>query len=350
MKVAFAIMLVTILLLSCGDTTSPPEGPSGEIAWETLVLDTEWYIGVSAYDFNSDGSVEILAGTGVGFYLFSGSEWTESELVAGNTGSEPPQFDNCVYIDADGVPDVFFNEWVSGNIGWICGSTMETTIIATQSNPIDLTPSDVNEDGHLDVIVSSREEGAVYWYEAPNWQAHQIDAVSSWMYRCDVGDLDGDGHNDLVIPSGEVACYYKTVNSGEVSWSRVVLDSSGANDVAIADFNQDGLMDVGTESHSGTIAWLEQSSAGEWERHVLNGSCDYANRAVSGDMNQDGAPDLVSNGVWWDIYSGGTEHVISSGAPSRDVFPCDLDQDGDMDLAVAGNSGLYMYLQEESGE
>lgn len=137
----------------------------------------------------------------------------------------------------------------------------------------------------------------------------------------------------------------------DVSWSCDTIASVAANDVAIADLNQDGSNDVVYEQHGIQIAWLEQDSEGNWIEHSIDNSTDFAKRVITADINQDGYPDPISNGAWWDVQAGNARYTIADAiGGGRDIYATDLDGDGDIDLASAsGHSGLHACLNEVSG-
>lgn len=76
----------------------------------------------------------------------------------------------------------------------------------------------------------------------------------------------------------------------------------GVSALDVADFNQDGLLDVAVlegGAHAGgrlTLAWFEQKTDGSWVRHEFGGTenfDDFIGSARCADMDKDGDPDLI---------------------------------------------------------
>ena len=127
-----------------------------------------------------------------------------------------------------------------------------------------------------------------------------------------------------------------------------------AYDVALADFNRNGLLDVAASGWMGNqIAWFENpgTADGKWGKHLLDGDMTEARTIRVADFDGDGNPDLLATGtgtnlvVWYqnpggDATGGWRKHVIddSSVRPIHG-HPVDMDMDGGLDVVMAIGMG-----------
>ena len=85
---------------------------------------------------------------------------------------------------------------------------------------------DVNGNGRLDIVTSGLAVGNVVWYENPTWEKRTI-ATFPLPVAIDVGDISGNGRNDLVISHDYGNCmFWCRPEDGKVSW----LENPGSFD------------------------------------------------------------------------------------------------------------------------
>lgn len=269
--------------------------------------------GVGVADLDGDGDLDVFMvrstedqsnPTGGWVYFNEGrGRFTDSGQYLGDSASSG---NGVRLFDADGDGDldalvVYFQQpdrlYLNDGRGRFTDSGREI--------PEGAYPGDLDGDGDVDLFV--REEGRGYRVLLNNargtFQEHWALADTSLRYGfVALGDVDGDGDVDAVVTNGDMQVQHPT---------RILLNDGAGR-----------FTDSGQE--------LPALKVG---------------RVVLGDLDGDGAPDLVltSRGepfrVWVNDGSGGFSE--SGFVATGNVSPfgpalADLDRDGDLDLIIAG--------------
>lgn len=229
-----------------------------------------------------------------------------------------------------------------------------------------LAVADLDGDGHLDITAADADGRALYWFQNDgegHFTRHfiQREHPKPRLERHAIGDINGNGVPDVVIVENLTGDLYWFENSGTPAdgnlWTPHAITIGGmpyAYDVALADLNGDGLLDVaasGWKAHQ--VAWFENPGTpdGEWVKHLLDGDIAEARTIRVADFDGDGNPDLLATGtgsdlVVWYQHPGGPgtgdwhKRVIDD-STVRPVHghPVDMDGDGDMDVVMATGMG-----------
>ncbi len=246
--------------------------------------------------------------------------------------------------------------------------------IATQlTAPVQVVPADMDKDGDIDLLVSCM--GAVFPNNDKigtlvilendghqNFKKRVILENTSRVTDIRPGDFNGDGRIDMAVAQfgydqGEV-CWMECV--GDWKYERhVVCNLSGAINVCVADFNNDGALDFAaliSQQYEEIFLYLGDGR-GNFRDKLIFGSTneDYATSNMSlCDLNRDGRPDLLfSNGdgfgptlvpgprpwhgvQWLENLGDGNFKFRRIGYLGGAYSPIevDLDQDGFMDVVA----------------
>ena len=215
---------------------------------------------------------------------------------------------------------------------------------------------DMDGDGDLDIVLAEGEfsNNEVFaWLEYPNWTVHNIDqnfltATMDYVPDLAVADLDGDGDMDVILPnshnSSQKSLWWWENSGNGGSFTRHTIfsaDDSHIKDVDVADFDQDGKLDI-VLRYENIVRFFYQDNARSNNWIQRSQSITNHEGMGVGDVNGDGLVDVVHNGKWlknpgnrsssWSVFT-----IDSSAPDSSRVAIGDIDGDGLAD-PVIGNS------------
>jgi hypothetical protein len=199
--------------------------------------------------------------------------------------------------------------------------------------------------------------------EAGNWPIRKITHTDADEQKAiGLGDIDGDGHLDLVLPAGlrlPQVDWYRNPGNATGEWKKhpVGVTINMSKMVEVADINGNGRLDVvatDSENPNSGLFWFEAPAdpvRGTWIRHDIAKGYNGLDSLSVADMNGDGRPDIVIGEtkdrlrlVIYENVGGGKswkEHLISEGREShKGANAVDLDGDGDFDLVSISYFGF----------
>ncbi len=167
--------------------------------------------------------------------------------------------------------------------------------------------ADFNRDGLLDLVGGSIGNGVHLVYGSPEGfhKNHQQLVHEGRITYLEAADFDADGWLDLVVPvsdfprnkEGELRIYYGSAE-GLLQRAGEGLRHMTALDPSVADFNQDGFLDLFVPNYSGNykrsipcFLYWGSSSGFDWERRLdLHG--DSGTSSLTADFDGDGWIDI----------------------------------------------------------
>jgi hypothetical protein len=404
-KWLFAPVTVTIFGAAVLFAASRP----ADILFDVHMIDPGYSETAAVADLNNDGKPDIISSES----WYEAPNWVKHPLREINYSQN--YIDNFsdlpVDVDGDGWIDIVQFSYFAHNIVWLKnpgkkGGDWKVTEI-DNSGPTEFAfLVDLNNDGKaLEILPEfDRPNVPLAWFELVNGKyVKHVVSQKSYGHGIGVGDVNGDGRNDILTPQGWLEAPADIHAPGDwvfhaTDWAQHPITAAGprvgpepeANApvraaqfgfMYLIDINGDGRKDLLTGmAHSYGIAWYEHTADDKWIQHVIDNTWSQAHASALVDINGDGQLDFVTgkryfahnggdpgerepNGVYWYEYrkvpvtpatarnpgNGGVEwirHMISYGGRMgggvQQIVVKDMDGDGDLDLVTGGKSGLFL--------
>lgn len=232
---------------------------------------------ITLADFNNDGNLDIAAANRASntiSMLFGNADRTfQDAFTVANVLSASPEFIVSGDFNADGKADIAtcnsgppdLNK-VNVLMGNGNGSFQPMNVYTVGMDPTFMTTGDFNQDGKLDLAVSSSGENKVSVLLNNGggvFQAASHYAVGVHPNAITVGDFNIDGKTDLVVTNGQSKTFSVLLSNGDGTFKNSLsfIVGQGPLGVAVGDFNLDGKPDVVTANHDdGTISVVLNST------------------------------------------------------------------------------------------
>lgn len=272
-----------------------------------------------------------------------------------------------VDLDGDNDLDLVISSNSGGRIAWYENLDGQATfsapnlIVTGLSAPIDMVTNDLNNDGYMDVIVSSKPQNKISWFENLDGNGTFASENIAVPYapepdRVECADVDGDNQIDLISisQSDRKIVWFKNLDGmGDFSVYHVINSEIHFDEMgfSIGDIDNDGDIDViSTSYQQSRLSWYEN----------LTGQGDFAPRINISwnlrdvraihltDLDNDGNLDIVYSKYrtytdyydqigWFKNLGGGTgsfasEEVLLEDGQSKFINSGDLNGDNQSDI------------------
>ncbi len=249
------------------------------------------------------------------------------------------------------------------------------TLTADGDDPLYLASAELTGDHLPDVVSASYDDGTLTVFfnnaQAPGTFSAPVILSSPGASQVAIGDMNGDGLPDLVSADFGVSLFLQTAPGTFAA--PVSLYSGGANWVAVGDLNGDGVPDIALTDAVGVKVLLHTGAAGAVTyaapvsvfTQSPNPGVSGANLIAIADVNGDGLSDLVItdpgpvgsppnvNILLQDPAHPGQFLTAITYSLSPDSFPqsiavADVNGDGHPDIVVGGSTAVAVLLQTAS--
>lgn len=359
--------------------------PVEEARFIRSVIDTRFVSeGVAAGDVNRDGKLDVVAGN----VWYEAPNWRPHEIVPLTSLDPKTQYSNCFHCwTADLNRDGWVDQIVIGMPGekalWRenpMGREVpwkEHPIWRSAGNESPLY-EDLFRNGKP-VLIMGTDDQYLAWFEPAKdpdaeWICHPVSGHKGagsqrYSHGLGIGDLNGDGQNDIVTTGG----YYvqpKDPRSSPWAFVKAELGPDCAH-MPVFDANWDRLPDVlSTSAHARGVWWHEHLKDGVFRRHLIDETISETHATILAPLGKSRTLNLITGKRKWahppgvDVGSEEpswlvryelrrtkarvewTRQVIdeNSGVGTQFVVR-DMNRDGLPDIVVSNKNGVFLFAQ-----
>ncbi len=362
MRIVQLALLAGVLLVFAGPRP-------GDIPFEKHLIDSGASETAAFADINKDGLLDIVSGE----HWYQAPGWTKHRFrQLDYTNNYIDNFSDLpLDVNGDGRIDIVSCSWFGKSLRWYeqptdANATWMEHAIQT-AWPVEFAfLVDLDNDGRARELLPEfgDAKAPLVWYEIRDGGFIQhVVSNRSYGHGIGAGDVNGDGRADILTPKG---WFEAPADPRTGEWRfHPDFDLEGLGFMHVMDVNGDGRPDIVTsKAHDYGIFWLEQGPGGKWTQHLIDDSWSQGHSMVLVNWDR-GRRGLLTGkrymahnghdpgereplGIYWYEQAGAewVRHLVdysSRTGAGMQIAVADYDNDGDIDFAVGGKSGLFLF-------
>jgi hypothetical protein len=354
------------------------------LKFHKVQISAETFEAAGVFDVDGDGVPDIVSG---GFW-YRGPDFRQKFIIVGQPERFRDYYDDFsvlpIDVNGDGRLDYVTGGWWGQTLRWRENhgkhefgwnmSPWPEHVIAEKVGNIETTRMwDIDGDGMPEIVPNTPNHPLCAYKRVGNGKfTRHLLHDGGLGHGLGYGDVDNDGQNEFITPKGILKPGRDPLGA---AWDLLPGPDIGADasiPVIVADIDGDGQSElIVGNSHSYGLSWWKRTSAGQWDKHLIDPFNSQYHDLHWLDIDGDGMPELVTGkrhlahcghdpgdyddlGIYYFKWTGKgfAKQVISYG-PLGVGAGCgiqfaihDLRGSGRLDIIAPGKDGLHVFFNE----
>jgi hypothetical protein len=349
------------------------------LEFERERIGTGTYEAAAIFDVNGDGTLDIVSGA----YWYPGPDFKTAHKITELQEYDTYYDDFSNYpmdVNGDGRLDIVTGGWWGLKLQWRENPGNEgewiTHDVAEVGNIERNVFHDIDGDGVPEVFPVTKP---VHMFkldqENATFKQFTINTEGGGGHGFGVGDINGDGHDDLIFAGGWLESPSDPYDLDGWIWHPEFNLGSASVPILVHDVNEDGKADlIVGNGHGFGLFWMEQGEEDGkrvWDQRMIDRHRSQYHDIQLADIDNDGAPELITGkryhahnghdpgaadpvGLYYYESNGGEfeRFTIDFGAPIEAsgagiyFWVADIDGNGWKDILAPGKEGLYLFRNQ----